>query len=196
MAASATATAATAEPHTQLPLYRLDIETYNRIVASGALEGERVELLDGVLVQMSPQSPAHSVVVTKLMRHFAAIPSWWAQVQMPLEVHPASEPEPDLAVYAQAPPPGQHHRTALLVVEVAVSSQLIDRNVKTAKYASAAVPTYWLIDVPSRTVEVYTDPTENGYRRCERLGLETTLPCALEGVPDIDLRCLFEGVET
>jgi Uma2 family endonuclease len=196
MAATATATATIAESETPLPIHRLDVDTYNQIVASGALEGQRVELLDGVLVHMSPQSPAHSLVITMLMRHFAATPRWWTRVQSPLEVRPDSEPEPDLALFAERPPPNRHPSTARLAVEVAVSSQMIDRNVKAAKYARAGIPTYWLIDVPARTVEVYTQPGEQGYDRCERYRADATLPCELEGVPDIDLAALFEGIES
>jgi Uma2 family endonuclease len=54
---------------TPLPIHRLDVERYNRIVASGALEGQRVELLQGLIVEMSPKSPEHVMVVTRLMRH-------------------------------------------------------------------------------------------------------------------------------
>ncbi|MHB1860885.1 MAG: Uma2 family endonuclease [Solirubrobacteraceae bacterium] len=195
MAAAATATATTAESETTLPLHRLDVDTYNAIVASGALEGQRVELLDGVLVQMSPQSPAHATVVRLLARHFAASPRWWVDVQSPLEVRPDCEPEPDLAIHAEQPPPDRHPHTALLAIEVAVSSQLIDRDVKGAKYAGAAIPVYWLVDVPARTVEVYTEPGEHGYGRCERYGAGAKLPCRLEGVAEIDLAALFAGVE-
>ncbi len=195
MAATATATATTADWETPLPLHRLDVDTYNAIVASGALEGERVELLDGVLVEMSPQSPAHFLVITRLMRHFAAAPRWWTGVQGPLEVRPDSEPEPDLAIHEGPPPPGEHHRTALLAIEVSVSTQLIDRNVKGAMYARAGIPAYWLVDVPARVVEVYTEPGESGYRSCERHGADAKLPCGLEGVGEIDLAALFDGVD-
>lgn len=195
MAASARATATFAGPGVALPLHRLDVDTYNRIVDSGALEGHRVELLDGVLVEMSPQSASHSTVIMRLMRHFAAAPRWWTRVQMPLEVRPDSEPEPDLTVCAQEPSARRHPDTGSLVIEVAVSSQMIDRNVKGTKYAHAGVPTYWLVDVPARTVEVYSAPGEQGYDRCELYGADTTLPCGLEGISDIDLCTLFEGIE-
>lgn len=185
-----------AEPSTTLPVHRLDVDTYNRIVESGALEGQRVELLDGVLVEMSPQSPAHSTVVTRMMRHFAAEPRWWMQVQAPLEVRPDSEPEPDIAMYADPPPAGQHHRTALLVIEVAVSSQMIDRNVKATKYANAGIPTYWLVDVPARTVEVRTEPGLDGYKRCTVYHEQDTLPSPLEGVEDVDIAALLAGISS
>ena len=182
-------------PTTTLPVHRIDVETYDRMVASGALEGQRVELLEGVLVDVSPISPAHTIVVTRLMRHFAAAPQWWTQVQCPLTVQPSSEPEPDLAVFATEPSPERHHTTALLVVEVAVSSQMIDRNVKAQLYAQAKIPVYWLVDIPARNVEVRTDPGANGYGRCVTYGeQQDKLPTPLAGVEDIDIAALLTGI--
>jgi len=184
-----------AQPQTTLPLHRLDVETYNKIVASGALEGQHIELLDGVLVKMSPQSAAHSTVIRRLIRHFAAAPRWWTDVQLPLEVRPDSEPEPDLAVLESEPPRGEHPRTAELVIEVAVTSQLIDRNVKASKYAQAGIPTYWLVDVSARAVEVRTQPGPGGYARYELYREGSRVPCLLQGVDDLDLATLLAGVE-
>jgi len=183
-----------AEPSTTLPVHRLDVETYNRIVESGALEGQRVELLDGVLVEMSRQSPAHTLVITRLMRHFAATPRWWTRVQMPVEVRPDSEPEPDLMIVADEPSPDQHPSTGLLVIEVAVSSQMIDRNVKAAKYAAAGIPTYWLVDLPARLIEVRTEPGSDGYGHCATYSDRDKLPSPLEGVQDVDIAALLAGV--
>ena len=183
-----------AQPQTVLPLHRLDVDTYNRIIDSGALEEQHVELLDGVLVDMSPQSPEHSLVLTRLMRHFAAAPRWWTRVQMPLEVRPDSEPEPDLAVLDAEPLPSEHPRTALLAIEVATTSQMIDRNVKAAKYAAAAIPAHWLVDIPARTVEIRTNPGPDGYTRCETYTEPAIVPSPLEGVPDIDIASLLAGV--
>ncbi|HEY1688403.1 MAG TPA: Uma2 family endonuclease [Solirubrobacteraceae bacterium] len=179
-----------------LPIHRLDLATYNRMVASGALDGERVELLDGVIVDMSPHSPGHAAVIRRLARHLALSPRWWTQVQLPIEVPPDSEPEPDIAVLANEPPPGRHPRSALLVIEVAVSSHAIDRGRKASLYAAAGIPEYWLVDVPGRAVEVRSEPTAEGYRRCE---IERARPRAkvafpLEDVPEIDLETLFADV--
>lgn len=179
---------------TALPIHRIDVETYNRIVASGALDGQRVELLEGLIVEMSPKSPAHVTVVGRLLRHFATAPRWWLQVQDPIEVAPDSEPEPDLAVFAGPPPPGQHQHTALLVIEVAVSSHMIDRNVKARQYARAGVPAYWLVDVPGRAVEVRTEPHSEGYEKLEVYHEDVHVPCRLEDVDDLDLAALFRGL--
>lgn len=182
------------QSQTTPPLHRLDVETYNRIVASGALEGQRVELLDGLIVEMSPQSPAHSIVITRLMRHFATEPRWWTQVQAPLEVRPDSEPEPDLAVLDAEPSADEHPRTALLVIEVAVSSLLVDRNVKAARYAQAGIPTYWLVDVRARAVEVRTLPGDDGYGACETYREGALVPSPLQGVADLDVAALLAGL--
>ena len=182
------------EQQIPLPLHRLDVETYDAIVASGALEGQHVELLDGVLVEVSPQSPEHATLIERLMRHFAAAPRWWTRVQSPFEVRPDSEPEPDLAVFAEEPPSDRHPGAAELVIEVAVTSQLIDRNVKAAKYAHAGVPTYWLVDIPARTVEVRTQPVDSAYARCDTYREGDTVPCPLDGVADLDVADLLRDV--
>lgn len=195
MAASATASATIAEPSTPLPLHRLDLDTYNKIVASGALEGRRVELLHGLLVEMSPQSPTHAVLIERLTHHFASAKARM-RVQLPIEVPVDSEPEPDIALLNHEPGLIEHPRTALLAVEVAVSSQAKDRETKASLYSFAGIPTYWLVDVPARVVEVYSEPGEHGYRKCERHGAKVTLPCSVEGVPDLDLGKLFDGIES
>lgn len=171
----------------------MDVETYNQIVASGALEGQHVELLDGTIVDMSPQSPAHAAVVEALTRHFADAVER-LRVQLPLEVSGDSEPEPDLALVEEPAQTGRHPRSAVLVVEVAVASQAIDRNVKSRLYARAGIPTYWLIDVPARAVEVRTQPGEQGYASIEIFKQDETVPCPLQGVPDVDIASLLANV--
>jgi Uma2 family endonuclease len=176
------------------PIHRIDVDTYNRMVLSGALEGLHIELLDGLLVEMSPISPAHTVVVTRLMRHFATAPQWWTQVQQPLEIRPRSEPEPDLLVAVSEPPPGEHLRGALLVVEVAVSSHRRDRGRKAALFAEADIPAYWLVDVPGRAVEVRTRPGPHGYEHCETYPEGSLVPAPLDGVDGLDVTALLADI--
>jgi Uma2 family endonuclease len=184
-----------AESQTMPPVHRLDVETYNRIVATGALEGRRVELLDGLVVDMSPRTPSHDLVIERLTRHFASAPVR-LRVQMAIEIPPDCEPEPDLALVAEPADPDRHPRTALLAIEVAVTSQMIDRNVKAAKYARAGIPSYWLIDVPGRTAEVRTDPGPSGYARCQVYAAPASVPSPLEGVTDLDLGALLARIDT
>ena len=178
------------------PIHRIDVDTYNRMVLSGALEGLHIELLDGLLVEMSPISPAHTVVVTRLMRHFAAAPRWWTQVQQPVEIRPNSEPEPDLLVAAGEPPPGEHLRGALLAIEVAVSSHGRDRGRKATLFSEADIPTYWLVDVPGRAVEVCTAPGPHGYEHRTIHHESSLVPSPLDGVADLDIAALLAGTES
>lgn len=178
------------QPVAPLPLHRFDVRTYGRMVASGAFDGEPFELLEGWLVDMSPHGPDHAVVIARLTRHLARARAW-LHVQFPLEIPPDSVPEPDLALVEAEPPPGQHPRTALLVVEVAVSSHTIDRAVKARLYAQAGVPVYWLIDVPGKAVEVRTGPGSEGYRACESYQMGALVPSPATGVADLDVASLL-----
>lgn len=175
---------------TSLPIHRLDVETYGRMVASGALDGEPVELLEGWLLDMSPQNPDHAAVVARLTRHLARAQAW-LHVQLPLEILPNSVPEPDLLLVETEPSLEQHPRAALLVVEVAGSSHAVDRGVKARLYAQAGVPTYWLVDVPGRAVEVRTDPGPDGYRACEVYSVGASVPSPAVGVDELGVGSLF-----
>jgi hypothetical protein len=75
-----------------------------------------------------------------------------------------------------------------------VTSHEVDRGEKADMYAGAPVHTYWLIDVPGRAIEVRSDPGPEGYRRCEIYGVGARIPSPVEGVPDLDVGELFEGL--
>lgn len=182
-------------PATALPVHRLDLETYDRMVESGALEGQHVELLEGLIVDMSPQSPRHSAVLSVLVRHFGHTKSW-LRVQSPLAIPPDSEPEPDIALVAERPRADRHPRTALLVIEVAVSSHAIDRGLKSQLYARAGVPVYWLIDVTRRVIEVRTHPRAEGYERCETYAEGACVPAPADDVEALDVATLFDGLDS
>ena len=179
-----------------LTTHRLDLDAYDHMVASGALEGEPVELLEGLLVEvMSPHSPAHAAAIERLERYFGSAEAR-LRTQLPLAVPPDSEPEPDLALVAEAPSPGRHPRTALLTVEVAVSSHDADRGLKVKLYARAGVPTYWIVDVPGKAVEVRTDPGPQGYGRCELYKAGDHVPSPAQGVAELDVGALLNDLGT
>ncbi len=185
---------ATAPSVSSLPIHRLDLATYGRMVDSGALEGEPVELLEGLLVEvMSPQSAEHATVIERLTRHLGRAEAR-LRVQLPLEVPPSSVPEPDLALVEGESLPGRHPRTALLVVEVSFSSPQIDRGVKAELYARAGVPTYWLVDLIGRAVEVRSDPGPDGYRECVLYGSGRVVPSPAAGVAALDVGALLGGL--
>lgn len=138
---------------------------YDRLVELGAFEGERIELLKGVLVEMTPQHAPHASTVQRLSKLLiqAAGDQAAVRIQLPLAVSDDSEPEPDLAVV----PPGNyddaHPRTALLVIEVADASLARDRGLKMDLYATANVQEYWIVDLVEHLVEVHTDPLHGRY---------------------------------
>jgi Uma2 family endonuclease len=172
----------------QRPLRR---EEYDRLVEQGCFEDERVELLHGVLITMSPQGPRHATVIENLTMLLvpAVLGRARVRVQSPLAASDDSEPEPDLIVVAPGPRPHGHPHTALLVVEVAETSLAKDRQIKAGIYATCGVPEYWVVNLPEDCVEVHTGiETGSGhgaYSRHRRAGRGDTI--ALQAFPDITL---------
>jgi Uma2 family endonuclease len=144
------------------PLTRVE---YERMVERGVFDDERVELICGELVPMSPQGPRHMAVIRRLTRLLVHAAAQRADVhaQGPLAVSDDSEPEPDIALIAPVPD-DVHPSTAYLVVEVAYTSLARDRGIKAALYAGCGVPEYWIIDVDEQVIEVRSKPRAGAYR--------------------------------
>jgi len=172
------------------PLKRAE---YDRLVALGVFEGERLELLYGRLVAMSPQDPKHTSPISQLTMILAPALASRAivRVQCPYYATDESEPEPDLAVVPARSYKAAHPERAYLVVEVAVSSAKKDRVVKGPLYARSGVDEYWLVDVTSETVEVYREPTEAGYATMTRFGLGDTLTIAAFPEVTVSVAAIF-----
>lgn len=179
---------------TELPVHRLDAAVYGRIVESGALEDQRVELIDGIIIEMSPQSPAHAEIIRRLIRHLAGAEAGSLSVQLPLQAASDSLPEPDLALVDMSATAKHHPTGALLVVEVSASSHALDRGRKAELYATAGIPTYWLVDIPARVVEVRTEPGPAGYRTLHTLDAGDILVSPCEGVAELAVDALLDGV--
>lgn len=143
------------------PLKRVE---YDRLVASGAFEAERVELIDGMVMTMPPHGPEHDGTIEILTRLFARALGDRASVRVQCAFAAAddAEPEPDIALVPAADHRHGHPSQAFLVVEVAVSSAAYDRH-KASIYARAGVPEYWIVDVPRGVVEVYLRPAADAY---------------------------------
>ena len=135
---------------------------YERLVDLGVFVGERLELLEGVLVVREPQGSLHAAIVTHIGQVLAAAfgAGWHPRLHAPLALGEHSEPEPDIAVVAGEPRDYvvAHPSTAVLVVEVADSSLRLDRRFKAAVYARAGLREYWILNLVDRALEVYRDP--------------------------------------
>jgi Uma2 family endonuclease len=168
------------------------------MIETGILgEDEHVELLEGEIVQMSPQEKPHARAIAKLNRWFVqgVGDEYVIRPQLPLTL-PDSEPEPDLAVVRadDENTAARHPRTALLVIEIADSSARHDLEVKSQIYVRAGIPEYWLVLVKQRVVEVLRDPdpaTRSYQNRLTVSGGATVTPMAFAG-PAISLLALFD----
>src|SRR6266852_3360873 len=144
-------------------------EEYERLVAEGFFQPEeRLELVDGLIFEMRPQSPPHAVAIRLARRALEPNFSEGFEVliQMPLALDDDSEPEPDLAVVRGHDPRENltsHPTAAVLVIEVADSSLLRDRE-KAALYARVRIPDYWILNLKERCLEVSRDPQNGVYR--------------------------------
>ena len=138
------------------------------MVESGIFdEDERLELLEGELIVVSPHNPQHAALAAELQQLVAAVapPNTHLRLHSPIAAGPDSLTEPDLAlVRGRAEDYLDHHprgEDVLLVVEIAVSSQAADR-LKVRIYGKAGVPVYWLLDLPSRRLEIHAEPLPAG----------------------------------
>lgn len=176
---------------------RITVEEYHRMTEAGILdEDEHVELIEGFLVAVTPQGIAHARVIQRLngLLVRAVGQDLVVRPQLPLTLVD-SEPEPDLAVVRaeEAQSGDRHPHTALLVVEVAGDSLLLDRGPKAALYARAGVPEYWIVNLGESAVEVRRtpDPAAGTYRETSVVPAGRTIVAA--GVPGltIDVAGLF-----
>ncbi len=150
-------------PGPTVPIKRWKRLEYERLVDCGVFEpGDRVELIDGLLLVSEPQSSPHYTAIQladqALARAFGE--GWTVRTQAPVALDDASEPEPDVAVvrggirdFATA-----HPVAPVLVVEVSVSSLAFDREHKASLYARAGRPEYWIVNLIDRVLEVRRDP--------------------------------------
>ncbi|MGI8603115.1 MAG: Uma2 family endonuclease [Verrucomicrobiales bacterium] len=170
----------------------LSLEAYHQLGALGLLE-EDVELLQGTLIRKMPKSPLHEFVVQVLANLFyaAGLPGLQIRRDSPLTIG-NSEPEPDLSIVQGKPSDWlvAHPSTALLVVEVAISSLDIDVQ-KAAIYASAGIPECWIVRPKQREVDIYRNPQSGGYDSHFMVGENQVIECA--SLPDlrVDVNGLF-----
>jgi Uma2 family endonuclease len=172
--------------------HRFSVEDYHRMAQAGILsEDDRVELIEGEVVQMAPIGPRHAAQVARLsaLLHEASKGRAILWTQNPVRLGEHSEPQPDLALLR---PRADYYATAhptaadvLLVVEVAETSADYDRQLKLPLYARHGIPEAWLVDLERTRVEVYRRPTAEGYGEVMTLGTGDALsPLAL---PDVSL---------
>jgi Uma2 family endonuclease len=152
------------------PRRRFNVEDYYRMAEAGILgEDDRVELIEGEIVEMPPIGPAHGGGVTYLNYAFPRLVGGDAilSVQNPVRLSDLSEPVPDLMLLRPRPDfyreshPGPDD--VLLLIEVADRTAAFDRRVKLPLYARAGIREYWIVDLGAGLVEVHREAGPKGY---------------------------------
>ncbi len=166
----------------QLIRHRFTVGEYHRLAEAGVLrEEDRVELIEGEIIEMTPIGLRHAAAVDLLTRWLVQGSGSRAvvRVQGPIQLGLESEAQPDLAVlkpqddfYRQKGPAPDD---VLLLIEVADTSLAYDQRVKLPLYARAGVREVWLVDLVRNRVEVCADPGPDGYRRVETRARGDTL---------------------
>ena len=168
-------------------------EEYHRMGEVGILKpGDRVELIQGEIIEMSPQGRRPRAFIDNLTQLLGARLAGRAivSIQMPVVLADDTEPEPAVQILRRRTVPYKdreaHADDVLLLIEVAESSLAYDRSTKLRLYAAAGIPEYWIVDCLSESIEVYRTPHADGYRDVTRVaGAGATV--ALRVFPDVAL---------
>jgi Uma2 family endonuclease len=176
----------------QLLRRKFTVEQYHKMIESGILTADdRVQLIKGEIIEMSPIGTKHASCVNRLNNLLIQLlgKRVIVAIQNPVELDDSSEPQPDVALlkprddfYENAHPQAQD---ILLLIEVADSTIQFDREVKISLYAVANIIVVWLIDINEQTIEVYQQPNVTGYQQIEKFTLGETL--VIPGFPDVTI---------
>ena len=150
------------------------VQEYHLMSEAGVFANhERVELIEGEIIQMAAIGTRHASCVKRLIRRFSVIPEEIAilGVQDPIQLTERTEPQPDVVLLQ---PRADYYETAhpipseVLLVEVSDSTVNFDRDVKVPNYARSGIQEVWLWDLEANCLEVYREPTANGYTSIQR----------------------------
>ena len=172
--------------------HRINAEQFQKMAEVGMfVPGERVELIEGEIIDMAPIGSFHCGNVDWLNQIFlqSCLGKAIIRVQNALRLSPIVEVYPDLALLK---PRADFYRSAhpgpddvLQVVEVADSSAAFDRSVKAELYARHAIPEYWIVDIPGRCIRFHHAPADGRYT--EITATETPGPTAVPGLAGINV---------
>jgi len=167
-------------------------EEYHRMAEVGILKPtDRVELIRGEIVEMSPIGRRHYAFVNNFTQLLVVRLAGRAivAIQGPIVLADDTEPEPDVAIIRRRSVPYKEREAyaedVLLLIEVAESSLSYDRSTKLRLYAEAGIPEYWVVDCVAESIEVHRTPEAGGYRDVSRVAGGATV--ALQAFPDVTL---------
>lgn len=154
---------------TTIQTYHWTRQEFEQLASTGIFDPEdRLELLDGEIFQMTPQSAWHATCILLIFDILREIyrRGYVIRVQMPLAIDDHSFPEPDIAIVTGHPLDYQdmHPTTAVLVIEVSDSSLTYDKERKLPRYAQNGIPEYWIVNLSDFCLEVYRNPVGANYQ--------------------------------
>ncbi len=178
--------------------HRITVEQFHHMGEAGIFhEDDRVELIEGEIIDMPPLGTQHTSVVKRLNSIFSLQAGMKAiiSVQDPIHLESDSEPQPDIALlryredfYRHAHPKPED---IILLVEVADTSLRYDKEVKLPLYARHGIPEVWIVDLEHQRLEIYRHPAGESYQ--EKLCPNRHETIAPEGLKEcrVDLSNLF-----
>ena len=176
----------------RLNTFRLNVSQYHQMSEAGIFsENDKVELINGEIIEMSPIGRRHTACVNRLNSVFSQLlgKKVIIAVQNPITLNNLSEPQPDIALlkpradfYESGHPQPQD---VFLLIEVADSSLEYDRDVKIPLYASSGITEVWLVDIYEQAIIVYRYPSENGYSDIQKLSRGEKM--SIQAFPEVNL---------
>ncbi|MEA5513497.1 Uma2 family endonuclease [Nodularia sp. UHCC 0506] len=176
----------------QLLRRKFSVQQYHKMLESGILrEDDRVELIRGEIIEMSPIGTKHAACVNRLVNLLVQLlgKRLIVAAQNPVLLNNQSEPQPDVALlkprddfYETAHPQPQD---IFLLIEVADSTVMYDREEKIPLYAEANILEVWLVDINAQIVEVYQQPRAAGYQVMQKFTCGQTL--SIKAFPDLNI---------
>jgi Uma2 family endonuclease len=168
-------------------LFRMTVDQYESLVESGVLDGQPIELIDGLLVRKMGKKPPH-VIAWEATRDelLPLLPRGWRlTIEAPIRIPEYDEPEPDLAIVQGTREDYEDHHPGPtdvgLLIEVSDTTLDRDRGEKRSAYARGGVSTYWIVNLVDRQLEIYTDPSATGYRQERILKPDEQVAVVLDG---------------
>lgn len=149
-------------PELVRPLKRRE---YDKLAELGAFADERVELLYGVIVRMSPMGALHAWSVQTLTELLVPrlLGRASVRIQLPYAASDESEPQPDVVIAPREDYRTEHPLSILVAIEVSDSSLSTDRGIKARLYAESGVPEYWVVNLRDQLIEVRSRPVAGAY---------------------------------
>lgn len=175
------------------------LDDYHRMIDAGILDDRRVELLNGEIIEMSPEGPEHAQGSTDAADYLRSLLGDRAVVRdaKPITLsHSNSEPEPDVAIvqplrtlYRSRHP---YPENIFWLIEYASTSLTKDTNIKRKAYAAAEIQEYWVIDLQNRQMKVFRHPDQGNYQTETALTTGEVCPIAFPDI-SVSVQRLLEG---